>query len=985
MLYVHVEKLIKMKRILYCLLLCIPVCNAEPAMTQQWVNERGQMISKLQASIIAQAQASLEAVLPAEEESLPDKIAALEQITADMLEEAVNKRQLVNQKVEILRFKRQEIQANVDQFQERLVELNETLKELTQYPRAELTVAQNQRIAEVEKALALQQQAIELEQQYLGILNGQMVLAIKEAAFAIEWHIQLQSASHQPMLQERAQMIAAAQAATVEQEIALETAQNEQPIQIATLKSVQVTVEELTKILEQAVLDKESAELDISNFALERQNIEIHLEKQRQSLKEQQDKLEALRESTEEPTLIEEKRISEQDNHVERLTKMVAFEEQTLEIINRRVELAGKRLQLATELHAQLQPVLFERQKLDLEAYLQKEQQRQMARVAYLQWELNKMPHSEEYVAQHQLLKIKIQEANERYQQIERQLETHQIQKQLAQWEIAEQPKNKVFSQEQLDTRLGAVKAVNHLLEDIHALHKLLQDKITFLEREQKILAKSAQAQKIVAKLKDSMQQELNNLPALQAKAQEILIEREKAYQKHRLLGLLVQRQLPTNTPGWQRLFGEIAQSYTLFIEQLKFAGHGFMQAFQQIDTQRWYTIGFIMFIWLAFVLGIMLWLGQRIKASIEDHEPLNLLGSRLLHLNPLTVAIVGVGLLLLFLIKPNPLTVTITLIVLLTWLAGKFILNWFWLWLAELDPKTYQQLRWRIIFLGILTIITALVHVEPQEKMLILPFEAIEFIDSVFMTLLFLLVLPLLRIRKVILTYLRERIGAYWRFVISLIALFVPLTILAISISGLMGYITLAWAIVKQLSLFLLVLIPWLIAVGILANLMNSWKNFIADKNPLHDLWRKDIIPLVQQILELILFVFAVFALFRVWGADIALNITQLFEFTLFSMGDIQITIGAVVLSILIIWFIFWLGSWTRGVTYRWVYLKVTDIALRTSLSILTQYAIIIIGLLIVLSAIGIDPTVLAVFAGAVGVGLAFGLQTILASSTTE
>lgn len=70
--------------------------------------------------------------------------------------------------------------------------------------------------------------------------------------------------------------------------------------------------------------------------------------------------------------------------------------------------------------------------------------------------------------------------------------------------------------------------------------------------------------------------------------------------------------------------------------------------------------------------------------------------------------------------------------------------------------------------------------------------------------------------------------------------------------------------------------------------------------------------------------------------------------------------------------------GRWVRGITFRWIFLRIHDLGVRHSLSVFLQYAIVLIGLLIVLRLIGLDLTTFAVFAGAVGVGIGFGLKEI-------
>ncbi|MCH6573621.1 MAG: mechanosensitive ion channel family protein [Bacteroidetes bacterium] len=53
-------------------------------------------------------------------------------------------------------------------------------------------------------------------------------------------------------------------------------------------------------------------------------------------------------------------------------------------------------------------------------------------------------------------------------------------------------------------------------------------------------------------------------------------------------------------------------------------------------------------------------------------------------------------------------------------------------------------------------------------------------------------------------------------------------------------------------------------------------------------------------------------------------------------------------------------------------------DLGTRTAIGTITRYAIILIGLMIILQSVGIDLSTLTVLAGALGVGIGFGLQNV-------
>ena len=939
------------------------------------IQEQQQVNVALQASLIeAQELFALEEVV------LSDNLAGLDYITDDMLKTAAHQQQVALQKIDSLRLQQQDSQIVLDTALARLMVVNKHLDALTQYPLEELTVLQHQQISEAKEKSDLQQQYVDVAQHHLDIITALKAVAIKQADLTMVWHLQLQTSAYHTIVQKQENRIVAAQTFADQQNIDLEKMQKKRLAQIEGFKNIEVSLDIVSTSLKQVLQEKAAAEMDHHTLKLEHQNITDYLEQQLQNLQAHNHQLTALKTSIASPTLIDQKRILAQEQILKELENTVSFQQQILIILNQRIAQVQKQVLFLTEGHAQLQTVFLARQKMNLEDYLQKEQERYLAQVSYLRWELHKNPSS----TRSELLKIQIQERHERYQQAKRHIEVHRLQKQIA---LLERGTDDSLSREQLDKlRVSEVATLNRLLNNIHGLYQGLQEKIAFLEIQHTMLVTrddTIQAQNIIATLKDSLQQERNSIPALQAKGQKMLNARESVSQEAMFLGLWVQRQFPTDTAGWQYLWTEMTQGYTLFKQQFQQVKQNVIHIYQQIEVQHGYTIISMLLIWLFVVISVMLWLGKKIKAAATKQDPLSLFKSRLLRLNPFTFLLVGVVLILLTTLQADDLTVSMTLIILGIGVASKLLLNFFWIWLGDLEPKIYRKIRWRVLFLGFLSIITALLHVAPQDNMLVLSTNTVMFIDSIFMTIFILLVIPLLQMRHLILTYLRDRMGTYWRLMISFITLFIPLVIFAISTLAVMGYVSFAWFMVEQMSLFLFVLIVWLLSVSIVANWMNAWTNFLSHNNPFQDLWRKDIIPLVKQVCELMLFVLAIFAFVKMsaFHLDLKALLVQWLALPLFTFGELDITLPIVLLVIFIVWF----SNWIRGVTQRWAYIKVSDVALRTSMSELTQYVVLIFGLLIVLKVLGFHPITLAVFAGTVGVGLAFGLQNILAFSIQQ
>jgi potassium efflux system protein len=111
-----------------------------------------------------------------------------------------------------------------------------------------------------------------------------------------------------------------------------------------------------------------------------------------------------------------------------------------------------------------------------------------------------------------------------------------------------------------------------------------------------------------------------------------------------------------------------------------------------------------------------------------------------------------------------------------------------------------------------------------------------------------------------------------------------------------------------------------------------------------------------------------------EVWGALVAVFTTGL------PLGEIAITLGDVALFFLTIWITFQLSKFIRFALEEDVY---TRVGLRKgqpyAVSTLTHYIILTVGVLLAFAALGLDLNRFTLLAGAFGVGIGFGLQTIV------
>jgi small-conductance mechanosensitive channel len=106
-------------------------------------------------------------------------------------------------------------------------------------------------------------------------------------------------------------------------------------------------------------------------------------------------------------------------------------------------------------------------------------------------------------------------------------------------------------------------------------------------------------------------------------------------------------------------------------------------------------------------------------------------------------------------------------------------------------------------------------------------------------------------------------------------------------------------------------------------------------------------------------------------------------FNITLVNLGDVELTVTGVLKLLVLLWLlIYFTRRLTRFVDWRIGLIKPHfDPGTRLAIVSIIRYALLIIGTMVVLQTFGIKLTAFAVLAGAIGVGVGFGLQQIISN----
>ncbi len=276
-------------------------------------------------------------------------------------------------------------------------------------------------------------------------------------------------------------------------------------------------------------------------------------------------------------------------------------------------------------------------------------------------------------------------------------------------------------------------------------------------------------------------------------------------------------------------------------------------------------------------------------------------------------------------------------------------------------------------IYSGMVIVTHAMTFPQPLQDLL----------DRVFMIFLFLGILPIFGFRQGAIAGLSERLGeGYWMQVIRFLSLIVPLSFLVAAAIGLAGYVNLGWVAGKYISWLILVLVTWAILHGLWDDFDIYLKNRVNLKVKDSLFWIQGVIDPVHRVGRLLLFAGAWFGLFFIYGWDSQSKPAQMliktWSWVLFYWGKTPIQLSDLVLLLVLVSVFIWWCRWVRQMTFRMMFRKIADIGIRHSLSVFAQYGVVLLGFLFTLRYMGIDLTNLAIVAGALGVGIGFGLQNV-------
>lgn len=213
-----------------------------------------------------------------------------------------------------------------------------------------------------------------------------------------------------------------------------------------------------------------------------------------------------------------------------------------------------------------------------------------------------------------------------------------------------------------------------------------------------------------------------------------------------------------------------------------------------------------------------------------------------------------------------------------------------------------------------------------------------------------------------------------------SLLGMLIPFTLFTTAVIGLSGFVNFAWLLSRYQAYFLLILTAYVLLRELLADVLDLLSEWMVSKLNNGWLWIEAIVKPLEKWLHVGLAMLGVFVFFQGvnqhWDQNLPSLINQIGHYPFISGPSIKVTLFSSIEAIVLLMVLIWLSRWTRELCYRWLYRRVLDAAIRNSISVFTQYAVILLGTFMLLRVLGLDLTGMGIIVGGLAVGMGFGLR---------
>lgn len=292
-------------------------------------------------------------------------------------------------------------------------------------------------------------------------------------------------------------------------------------------------------------------------------------------------------------------------------------------------------------------------------------------------------------------------------------------------------------------------------------------------------------------------------------------------------------------------------------------------------------------------------------------------------------------------------------------------------------DVRLYYRIKWLLLAGGWATALMVISHLLPLSALMQ------DIFNRLFM--LFLLAVSIVgwKNRETISHLLHPLLKTkkrYFRNAVMLLVILIPLTLFTTAIIGQMGYINLAWSMSRYEVQILLVLTGYVVIRGLLIDALDLFSEWMISSMRNGWLWIEVFLKPLDKVLRVLLIGASLYLLSQLFGVHsdslIIANLMKFGEYPLINLSGVYITPFSIIAFLILLSVFAWAAKWTREFSYRWLYRNARDAGIRNSLSVFTQYAVILIGGFITLRVLGLDFSGMSMVIGGLAVGMGFGLR---------
>lgn len=513
-------------------------------------------------------------------------------------------------------------------------------------------------------------------------------------------------------------------------------------------------------------------------------------------------------------------------------------------------------------------------------------------------------------------------------------------------------------------------------------IEKKLQQMAASLNSESTFL-QDAESKKTIDALQLSLKQQLLNTGV----EKQVLLKNLTDYQTQ-LKRLISSRQTLAEykIDSWPVIWDKLVEIPNLFYKYLKTLSLKVYDSYTWLDNLP-HTILWGM---LSFVLIIFVLLSRFLKTVMSDKERSRLTG----YLYDGILALVQRNLPYLCLITMLWIVLYVTNIsfanyqllfnLIAVWLTFRILILIARLVLLERitdssgkDVKLYYRIKWLLLFGGWTTALMVFSHLLPLSLLLQ------DIFNRLFMLFILAVSLVAWKSKDVIPYLLRPLIKfkkRYYKNAISLLVILVPVTLFTTAVIGLLGFVNLAWTMSRYQAYMLLILVGYILARGLLFDALELFSEWMISSLRNGWLWIEVFLKPLDKILRIILLLCSVLLLFQLfgWHSDslVMVSLEKVAQYSIVNFTGVHITVASVIEFFVLLSLFVWASKWTREFCYRWLYKNAKDAGIRNSLSVFTQYAVILIGSFITLHVLGLDFSGMSMILGGLAVGMGFGLR---------